>query len=277
MGEWMYRSTFFLTSILAGGEWSGSRTCRFSPEIGGFVDARADLDDVEKILDLTRTRTPTLGRPARSQSLYNLSYPGSYVYCNKNAVNCLYFQRCQYCNRLAQIFAKQRLGKQTSTEGLLSVRSALLPLLRNTEVSTSLRQLVDARIGATWDVFCEVGANQQYNWVFCAWSVRRLYNATLVRSSSVQFQTSRVPDEAVPFQMMNVYELTVGTTEAREHSEWGLGIQRETRGQPAKNWRVIRSDLCVTFADCETVIIPVLKSVARKWIVKTSGNRLKRL
>jgi hypothetical protein len=39
-------------------------------------------------------------------------------------------------------------------------------------------------IGATWDVFCAVGANQQYKWVFCAWSVRRLYNATLVRVQS---------------------------------------------------------------------------------------------
>jgi hypothetical protein len=39
------------------------------------VDPRVGLDDVEKILDPTRTRTPTLGRPARSQSLYRLRYP----------------------------------------------------------------------------------------------------------------------------------------------------------------------------------------------------------
>jgi hypothetical protein len=30
MGEWMYRSTFFLTSALVGGEWSASRPCRFT-------------------------------------------------------------------------------------------------------------------------------------------------------------------------------------------------------------------------------------------------------
>jgi hypothetical protein len=31
MGEWMYRSTFFLTSALVGGEWSASRPGRFNP------------------------------------------------------------------------------------------------------------------------------------------------------------------------------------------------------------------------------------------------------
>jgi hypothetical protein len=46
----------FLTSALAGGEWSASRPCRFTPGkeppgthfIGGCVDPRADLDDMEK-------------------------------------------------------------------------------------------------------------------------------------------------------------------------------------------------------------------------------------
>jgi hypothetical protein len=57
----------FLTSALAGSEWSASRPGRFTPGekaagthwIGGWVDPRAGLDDVEKILDLTGTRTPT--------------------------------------------------------------------------------------------------------------------------------------------------------------------------------------------------------------------------
>jgi hypothetical protein len=56
----------FLTSALGGGEWSASRTCRFTPGerapgthwIGGWVGPRAGLD-VEKILDLTGTQTPT--------------------------------------------------------------------------------------------------------------------------------------------------------------------------------------------------------------------------
>jgi hypothetical protein len=57
----------FLTSALARGEWSASRPDRFTPVerasgthwIGGWVDPRAGLDDVEKILDYTGSRTPT--------------------------------------------------------------------------------------------------------------------------------------------------------------------------------------------------------------------------
>jgi hypothetical protein len=75
----------FLTSALAGNQWPVSRPGRFTPGerasgthwIEGWVDPRADMDDLEKILDPTGTRTPTLSRPARSQSLYRLRYPGS--------------------------------------------------------------------------------------------------------------------------------------------------------------------------------------------------------
>jgi hypothetical protein len=57
----------FLTLALVGGEWSASRPSRFTPGkeppgthwIGGWVDPKAGLDDVEKILDPTATRTPT--------------------------------------------------------------------------------------------------------------------------------------------------------------------------------------------------------------------------
>jgi hypothetical protein len=46
----------FLTSALVGGEWSASRHGRFTPGeiaagthwLGGWVDPRAGLDDVEK-------------------------------------------------------------------------------------------------------------------------------------------------------------------------------------------------------------------------------------
>jgi hypothetical protein len=46
----------FLTSARVGGEWSASRLCRFTPGegvpvthwIGGWVDPRADLDDMKK-------------------------------------------------------------------------------------------------------------------------------------------------------------------------------------------------------------------------------------
>jgi hypothetical protein len=51
----------FLTSALVGGEWSGSRPSRYTPGerapgthwIGGLVDARASLDNVEKRKCLT--------------------------------------------------------------------------------------------------------------------------------------------------------------------------------------------------------------------------------
>jgi hypothetical protein len=57
----------FLTSALAGDEGSASRPYRFTPGerapsthwIGGWVGPRAGMDDVEKILQSTGTRTPT--------------------------------------------------------------------------------------------------------------------------------------------------------------------------------------------------------------------------
>jgi hypothetical protein len=74
----------FLTSALAGGEWSASRLYRFTLGerapgthwIGGWVDPRAGLDDMEKrkILPLPGLELRPLGRPARRQSLYRLRY-----------------------------------------------------------------------------------------------------------------------------------------------------------------------------------------------------------
>jgi hypothetical protein len=79
----------FLTMALVGGEWSASRPCRLTPVerapgthwIGGWVDPTAGLDDVEKrkFLTLPGLEVRPLGRPARNQSLYRLSYPGSHV------------------------------------------------------------------------------------------------------------------------------------------------------------------------------------------------------
>jgi hypothetical protein len=72
----------FLTSALAGGEWSASRPGRFTPGertrgtpwIGGWVDPRAGLDDVEKreLLTLPGLEFRPFSRPTRSQSLYRL-------------------------------------------------------------------------------------------------------------------------------------------------------------------------------------------------------------
>jgi hypothetical protein len=46
------------------------------------VDPRAGLDDMEKtkFLTLPELELGPFGRPARNQSLYRMSYPGSYSY-----------------------------------------------------------------------------------------------------------------------------------------------------------------------------------------------------
>jgi hypothetical protein len=76
----------FLTLALAGGEWSALRPGRFTPKerapgthrIGGWMDPGARLDDGEKrkFLTLPGLELRTHRRPARSQSLYRLRYPG---------------------------------------------------------------------------------------------------------------------------------------------------------------------------------------------------------
>jgi hypothetical protein len=76
----------FLTSAVAGGEWSASRSCGFTAGertpgthwLGGWVGPRAGLDDVEKrkFFTLPGLELPPLGRPVRSQSPYRLRYPG---------------------------------------------------------------------------------------------------------------------------------------------------------------------------------------------------------
>jgi hypothetical protein len=80
----------FLTSALDGSERSASRTGRFTSGeralathwIRDWVGPGTRLDNVEKRQFLTlpglELRPP--GRPARSQSLYRLSYPGFLLY-----------------------------------------------------------------------------------------------------------------------------------------------------------------------------------------------------
>jgi hypothetical protein len=70
----------FLTSALVGGEWLASHLGRFTPGerapsthwIGGWVDPRAGLDDVErtKFLTLPGLEDRRLGCPSHIQSLY---------------------------------------------------------------------------------------------------------------------------------------------------------------------------------------------------------------
>jgi hypothetical protein len=76
----------FLISALIGGEWLVSRSCRFTPlerapgthSVGGWVNPRARLEDVEKrkFLTLPGLELRPLYLPARSQSLCRLHYPG---------------------------------------------------------------------------------------------------------------------------------------------------------------------------------------------------------
>jgi hypothetical protein len=76
----------FLNSVLDGGEWSGSRPGRFSPEeapgtnwIGGCVGPRTGLHDLER-----RKNFPLFGRPTRRQSRYRLRYTGSLILSNNH-------------------------------------------------------------------------------------------------------------------------------------------------------------------------------------------------
>jgi hypothetical protein len=93
-----------LTSALVGGEWSASRPGLFTlgeraPSthwIRGWAGPRIGPDYVKrrKFLPLPGLELRPLGRPARSQSLYRLSYPG-FMILNKRYLNvhCL-VQRC---------------------------------------------------------------------------------------------------------------------------------------------------------------------------------------
>jgi hypothetical protein len=86
MDVWIH---IFLTSALVEGEWPASRPGFFTPGeralgthwIGGWVDPRAGLADVEKrkFLTLPGLELRPLGCSARSQSLYRLRYPGFVV------------------------------------------------------------------------------------------------------------------------------------------------------------------------------------------------------
>jgi hypothetical protein len=91
----------FMTSALVGGGWSASRPGSFATGetapgvhcIGGWVGPRAGLEDVEKRKLLT---LPGLElRPARSRSVYRLSYPG-FAASEYNLVIC----QTSYCRVL---------------------------------------------------------------------------------------------------------------------------------------------------------------------------------
>jgi hypothetical protein len=79
MEEWIYRSTYFLTSALASltGHFIPGERAPGTHWIGGWVDERAALDEVKKrkFLTLPGLELQPIGRPSRGQSLYRLRYP----------------------------------------------------------------------------------------------------------------------------------------------------------------------------------------------------------
>jgi hypothetical protein len=84
----MYTSVVLLTSALAGGESSASHPASFTLGdrapvthcIGGCIGPTIGLDvERRKIFPLLGLELQPLGRPASSQSLYRLRYPGSLV------------------------------------------------------------------------------------------------------------------------------------------------------------------------------------------------------
>jgi hypothetical protein len=67
------------------------------------------------------------------------------------------------------------------------------PFLGYGSVNTSMQAhditLQQYWLGVTWLIHGAKFLMQQYNWVFCAWSVQSLYNATLVIFQIVQFRS----------------------------------------------------------------------------------------
>jgi hypothetical protein len=106
-----------LISALAGGVLSASCPGRFTPGeraagtlwIGGWVGPRTGMDAVEKrkFFPVSGLELQPLYRPARSQSLYRLSYPGYlylsiYLYknCMREVYQCHYAISDYYSNEL---------------------------------------------------------------------------------------------------------------------------------------------------------------------------------
>jgi hypothetical protein len=126
----MYRSTFFLTSALVGGEWPASRPGRFTPGervpcthwTGGWVDPRVGLDEEKrKFLTLPGFELRPLGRLGRSQSLYRLRYPGSWdilISKKKNNQNCLSILYPHMYNDMS-VFVKEYFSPQKYRKNLL--------------------------------------------------------------------------------------------------------------------------------------------------------------
>jgi hypothetical protein len=126
----------FLTSALVEDEWLASRPQPLYPRkraigthwIGSWVGPRAGLDAMEKRKISFSCRRSNPGRPARSPSLYRLSYPGSYVDEYK-------FLADWQCHMV----------QGTNFQPAVSILNDVPPMTRNAETRTKLKG--DIRFG----------------------------------------------------------------------------------------------------------------------------------
>jgi hypothetical protein len=145
MGEWMYKSMFFFTSALTGGEWSASRPGRSTPRdrapgthwIGGWVGPSASLTTWRKFLTLPWLELRPLGRQVRSQSLSLYAWNMKlyvwlnrvqlcYTICIRNTIRTVYIfiapvtvaERSRACTRT--LFARSEVAIVSSnpTQGM---------------------------------------------------------------------------------------------------------------------------------------------------------------
>jgi hypothetical protein len=101
---------------------SASRPGRFIPSnlwIGGWVDPRTGVDYVKKrkFLTLLGLELRPLRRPARSQSLYRLSYPGSLTNVNKGKISLVHSVQKEHGRKERDIndrYMKTRTGGKKS-------------------------------------------------------------------------------------------------------------------------------------------------------------------
>jgi hypothetical protein len=113
------------------------------------VDTRASLDDLEKrtFLTIPGLKLRPLGRPARSQSLYRLSYPGSCLNMSRN-------KKSLYKTR--NISGKLVLGDDVPRCPLFEVRSltnvsSSPPPVSEGHISSLLKSVLVLRIGLVLD------------------------------------------------------------------------------------------------------------------------------
>jgi hypothetical protein len=154
-----------VTSELVWSGWSASRPTRLIPGnhwIGGWVDPRARLDDVEKrkFLTLPGLELRALGRPARCQSLYRLRYPGSIIIIVSGMwlrVRIRLTNKLFHSHRCTRYVGSKRhwplwLCKRRMREQSAITRQGLQLTLTNTKSWFASKMLILFKIISIWEV-----------------------------------------------------------------------------------------------------------------------------